>query len=306
MPPPMPTKAAIPSATSRGSSPLRIPGLRSLGLDRIVDIGNRSPSAPIGAYGRMAERSPGKDSVTGHWEIAGLVLERPFPTFPNGFPPEVIAEFERRIGRGSLANTVASGTTIIEQLGDEHVRTGKPIIYTSADSVFQIAAHEDVVPVEELYRWCEAAYDIVGKGMGVGRVIARPFCGESGAYKRTTNRRDFALTPFAPTLLDVLKDAGHPVIAVGKIDDLFAGRGITEAVHTADDDEGMDEIAVAMEKAVSGLIFANLVDFDTQFGHRNLVAGYAENLEKFDLRLVHLLPALRAERCAHRDRGSWQ
>lgn len=273
--------------------PLRIPGLRSLGLDRIVDIGERSSAEPIGAYGRMAERSPGKDSVTGHWEIAGLVLERPFPTFPNGFPADVIVEFERRIGRGSLANTVASGTAIIEQLGDEHVKTGKPIVYTSADSVFQIAAHEDVVPVEELYRWCEAAFDIVGKGIGVARVIARPFFGESGAYKRTANRRDFALTPFAPTLLDVLKDAGRPVVAVGKIEDLFAGRGITEAVHTAGDDEGMDEIAVAMEKAVSGLIFANLVDFDTQFGHRNLVAGYAENLEKFDLRLVHLLPALR-------------
>lgn len=273
--------------------PLRVPGLRSLGLDRIVDIGERSSAEPIGAYGRMAERSPGKDSVTGHWEIAGLVLDRPFPTFPTGFPAEVIAEFERRIGRGSLANTVASGTAIIEQLGDEHVKTGKPIVYTSADSVFQIAAHEDVVPVEELYRWCEAAFDIVGKGVGVARVIARPFCGESGAYQRTANRRDFALTPFAPTLLDVLKDAGHPVVAVGKIEDLFAGRGITEAVHTAGDDEGMDEIAVAMEKAGSGLIFANLVDFDTQFGHRNLVAGYAENLEKFDLRLVHLLPALR-------------
>lgn len=276
--------------------PLKVPGLRSLGLDRIVDIGPSPKDAvgPVGAYGRMAERSPGKDSVTGHWEIAGLVLERPFPTFPEGFPPEVIAEFERRIGRASLANTVASGTAIIEQLGDEHVKTGRPIVYTSADSVFQIAAHEDVVPVEELYGWCEIAYEIVGKGLGVGRVIARPFTGSSGAYKRTTNRRDFALTPHAPTLLDVMKDADLPVVAVGKIDDLFAGRGITEAVHTENDDEGMDEIAAAMEKNERGLIFANLVDFDTQFGHRNIVAGYAENLEKFDLRLVHLLPALRA------------
>ncbi len=161
--------------------PLRIPGLRSLGLDRIVDIGERSPETPIGAYGRMAERSPGKDSVTGHWEMAGLVLDRPFPTFPDGFPAEVIAEFERRIGRESLANTVASGTAIIEALGDEHVSTGKPIVYTSADSVFQIAAHEDVVPVEELYRWCEIAFEIVGTGMGVGRVIARPFAGKSGS-----------------------------------------------------------------------------------------------------------------------------
>ena len=273
--------------------PLRIPGLRSLGLDRIVDIGDRAPQQPIGAYGKMAERSPGKDSVTGHWEIAGLVLDRAFPTFPNGFPSEVIAEFERRIGRGTLANTVASGTMIIEQLGHQHVETGKPIIYTSADSVFQIAAHEDVVTIEELYRWCEIAYDIVGTGLGVGRVIARPFTGDRGAYTRTTNRRDFALTPFAPTLLDVLQGAGHTVAAVGKVNDLFAGRGITQTVHTGDDDEGMDEIAVAMEKVECGLIFANLVDFDTQFGHRNLVPGYAENLEKFDLRLVHLLPNLR-------------
>jgi phosphopentomutase len=273
-------------------APLRVPGLRSLGLDRIVDIGHRSAAEPLGAYGRMAERSPGKDSVTGHWELAGLVLDRPFPTFPDGYPPEVIAEFEHRIGRGTLANTVASGTTIIEQLGDEHVKTGRPIVYTSADSVFQIAAHEDVVPVEELYRWCEIAYEIVGKGMGVGRVIARPFEGKSGSFKRTANRRDYALTPFAPTLLDRLKDADLPVVAIGKIEDLFAGRGITLAVHTASDDEGMDEIAVAMEKTPRGLIFANLVDFDTQFGHRNLVREYAENLERFDLRLVHLLPNL--------------
>jgi phosphopentomutase len=273
--------------------PLKLPGLRSLGLDHIVDIGERSPETPIGAYGRMAERSPGKDSVTGHWEIAGLVLDHPFPTFPDGFPVEVIAEFERRIGRGSLANTAASGTAIIEELGDEHVSSGKPIVYTSADSVFQIAAHGDVVPIDELYHWCEIAYEIVGRGMGVGRVIARPFSGKSGSYQRTAQRKDFALTPFAPTLLDVLKDAGHPVVAIGKVDDLFAGRGITEAVHTSDDDEGMDEIAAAMEKTESGLIFANLVDCDTQFGHRNLVAGYAENLEKFDLRLIHLLPNLR-------------
>src|SRR5690349_23106873 len=162
----------------------------------------------------MAERSAGKASVTGHWAIAGLVLDRPLPTFPNGFPPEVIAEFERRIGRGSLANTVASGTAIIEQLGDEHVRTGRPIVYTSADSVFQIAAHEDVVPVPELYRWCEIAFDIVARGMGVGRVIARPFVGTSGAYKRTANRHDYALTPFAPTLLDHVKDSGQPVVAI--------------------------------------------------------------------------------------------
>ena len=272
--------------------PLKLPTLRSLGLDRIVDLGGRAATPPAGAYGRMAEKSAGKDSVTGHWEIAGLVLDRPFPTFPNGFPADVIAEFERRIKRGTLANTVASGTVIIEQLGDEHVRTGKPIIYTSADSVFQIAAHEDVVPLDELYRWCEIAYEIVGVGMGVGRVIARPFIGASGTYTRTANRKDFALTPFAPTLLDVLKGEGLPVVAIGKVEDLFAGRGISEAVHTSSDDEGMTEIERALERTRNGLIFANLVDSDTQYGHRNQVEGYASNLEQVDGRLEQLLPRL--------------
>lgn len=273
--------------------PLEVPGLRSLGLDRIVDIGPRSDRPPRGAFGRMAERSAGKDSVTGHWEIAGLVLDRPFPTFPDGFPVSVIEAFEARIGRATLANTVASGTAIIAQLGDEHVRTGRPIVYTSADSVFQIASHEEVVPVEELYRWCGIAYELVATGMGVGRVIARPFIGTSGAYRRTANRRDFALVPFKPTMLDVLKARGLPVVAIGKIEDLFAGRGMTEAVHTASDDEGMDAVERAMETVREGLIFANLVDFDTQFGHRNDPAGYAANLERFDRRLLRLLPRLR-------------
>jgi phosphopentomutase len=274
--------------------PLHVPALRSLGLDRIVNIDGGAEVQPRGAYGRMAERSAGKDSVTGHWEIAGLVLDQPFPTFPNGFPAAVIQEFERRIGRPSLANTVASGTVIIQELGDEHVRSGRPIIYTSADSVFQIAAHEDVVPIEELYRWCEIAYEIVGRGMGVGRVIARPFVGTSGEYRRTANRRDYALTPFAPTLLDHLKDHGLDVVAIGKIEDLFAGQGITHAVHTSSDEEGMREILRAMESVERGLIFANLVDFDTQFGHRNDVAGYAANLERFDRQLAEFLPQLGA------------
>ncbi len=273
--------------------PLQVPTLRTLGLGRVVDIGGSPGDPALGAFGRMAERSPGKDSVTGHWEIAGLVLDRPFPTFPNGFPREMIQAFERGIGRGTLANKVASGTTIIDELGDEHVRTGKPIVYTSADSVFQIAAHEDVVPIDELYRWCSIAYDIAGKGAGIGRVIARPFVGTSGAWKRTANRRDFSLTPFAPTLLDVVKDKGIPVVTVGKIEDLFAGRGITSAVHTASDDEGMDEIERAMETTERGLIFANLVDSDTLYGHRNDVAGYAANLERVDDRLARLLPRLR-------------
>jgi phosphopentomutase len=272
--------------------PLQLPTLRSLGLDWIADIGGIRAAQPRGAFGRMAERSPGKDSVTGHWEIAGLVLDRPFPTFPDGFPADVIAEFERRIGRRSLGNVVASGTVIIQQLGDEHVRTGEPIVYTSADSVFQIAAHEDVVPVDELYRWCAEAYDITARGLGVGRVIARPFVGASGAYRRTSNRRDFALTPFSPTLLDHLKDRGLEVVAIGKIEDLFAGQGMTRAIHTTSDENGMDEIANAMRRVERGLIFANLVDFDTQYGHRNDTPGYAENLERFDRRLASLLPSL--------------
>ena len=273
---------------------LAVPTLRSLGLGRVVDLGGSSPSesAPLAAYGRMAETSPGKDSVTGHWELMGLVLERPFPVFPHGFPAELIAGFEQRIGRATLGNVVASGTAIIDQLGLEHMETGRPIVYTSADSVFQIAAHEDVVPLRELYRICEIAYELVGVGLGVGRVIARPFVGSPGAFKRTANRRDFALTPFAETLLDKLKAGGHAVVAIGKIEDLFAGRGMTSAVHTTSDDHGMDEIESAMKESEGGLIFANLVDFDTVYGHRNETAGYAANLERFDARLAALLPRL--------------
>jgi phosphopentomutase len=243
----------------------------------------------------MEEASPGKDSVTGHWELMGLVLDRPFPVFPDGFPPGLIAELERRIGRTILGNKAASGTTIVDELGPEHVQTGRPIVYTSADSVFQIAAHEDVIPVPELYRICEIAYELVALGQGVGRVIARPFVGVPGAFQRTSNRRDFALTPFAPTLLDRIKDAGLPVVAIGKIEDLFAGRGMTHAVHTTSDDHGMNEIEEAMSSTGRGLIFANLVDFDTVYGHRNEVAGYAQNLERFDARLARLLPKLQAD-----------
>ena len=273
---------------------LAVPTLRSLGLGRVVDLGGSTPAAPAprAAYGRMAEMSPGKDSVTGHWELMGLVLERPFPVFPHGFPAELIAGFEQRIGRATLGNVVASGTAIIDQLGLEHMETGRPIVYTSADSVFQIAAHEEVVPVRELYRICEIAYELVAIGLGVGRVIARPFVGSPGAFKRTANRRDFALTPFAETLLDKLKAGGHPVVAIGKIEDLFAGRGMTSAVHTTSDDHGMDEIESAMKESEGGLIFANLVDFDTVYGHRNETAGYAANLERFDARLAALLPRL--------------
>jgi len=233
--------------------PLRVPNLRRLGLARVATVNRLDlEPEPIGACGRMAEASPGKDSVTGHWELAGLVLERAFPVFPNGFPRELIDEFERRIGRGTLANKPASGTAIIDELGVEHMDTGKPIVYTSADSVFQIAAHEDVVPVPELYRWCEIAFELAGRGMGIGRVIARPFIGSPGAFRRTANRRDFALTPPSRTLLDHVKDAGFPVVAIGKIEDLFAGRGITSATHTVSDDHGIDEVLRAMSTTARG------------------------------------------------------
>jgi phosphopentomutase len=273
--------------------PLKVPALRSLGLGQLVPLGGAGGGRPRGAYGRMAEASAGKDSVTGHWEMMGIVLDRAFPTFPDGFPPDLVAEFERRIGRGSLGNVVASGTDIIERLGAEHVRTGKPIVYTSADSVFQIAAHEEVIPIAEQYRICEVAFDLVGKGLGVGRVIARPFGGPAGAFKRTANRHDYALEPTGETLLDHLTRQDVAVVSIGKVNDLFAGRGITRAIHTASDAEGMDRLDEVMRDTDEGFIFMNLVDFDTLYGHRNDVAGYAANLEQFDERLSRLLPKLR-------------
>ncbi len=273
--------------------PLRIPTLMSLGLDKVVPVlGTGSTRQAGGAYGRMAESSAGKDSVTGHWEMMGIVLERPFPTFPRGFDPALIAEFERRIGRGTIGNVVASGTEIIDRLGPEHVRTGKPIVYTSADSVFQIAAHEEVIPIAEQYRICRIAFDLVARGLGVGRVIARPFVGTPGAFKRTANRHDYALEPTGSTLLDLLTASGTPVVAVGKINDLFAGRGIGRALPTSTDSDGMDRVVDTMRDTERGLIFANLVDFDTLYGHRNDVAGYGANLERFDARLPDLLAEL--------------
>jgi phosphopentomutase len=215
--------------------------------------------------------------------------------FPRGFSPDVVAEFSRQTGRSVIGNKAASGTAIIDELGPEHLRTGALIVYTSADSVFQIAAHEAIVPVPELYRVCEIAYKLVGEGLGVGRVIARPFVGAPGHFTRTANRRDYALPPRGETLLDRAKAAGYPVVAVGKIEDLFAGRGVTRALHTASDDDGMDGVERQMAEVDRGLIFANLVDFDSQFGHRNDVAGYAANLERFDGRLATLLPHLRSD-----------
>jgi phosphopentomutase len=273
---------------------LRVPTLRSLGLDRVVDIGGYvSADKPRGAVGRMAEASAGKDSVTGHWEMMGIVLDRPFPVFPDGFPRDLMDEFERRIGRGTLGNVAASGTRIIEDLGVEHMQTGKPIVYTSADSVFQIAAHEDVIPIDEQYRINGIAYDLAVRERGIGRVIARPFVGKPGTFTRTANRKDFAMLPTAETVLDRLAAAHWPTIAVGKIEDLFAGRGVARAIHTRSDDDGVDVVASEMASTARGLVFANLVDFDTVYGHRNDVAGYAANLERFDKRLKDLLPRLR-------------
>jgi phosphopentomutase len=274
---------------------LTIPALNRLGLGRLVSLGAGGAIAQTeipGAFGRMAEASPGKDSVTGHWELMGLVLDRPFPVFPDGFPPDLTAEFERRIGRRIIGNKAASGTAIIEELGEEHMRTAAPIVYTSADSVFQIAAHEEIIPVDELYELCEIAFDLAALGRGIGRVIARPFVGAPGSFARTANRRDFVLKPFAPTLLDRLKEGGRTVVAIGKIEDLFAGCGITQAIHTKSDDHGMDEVEKALVSVPDGLIFANLVDFDTVYGHRNDPAGYARNLERFDARLSQVLPKL--------------
>ena len=273
--------------------PLRIPHLRSLGLGRVVDLGSTDRLDQPSAYGRMAESSAGKDSVTGHWEMMGIVLDHAFSTFPDGFPPEVIEAFEQRIDRRILGNIVASGTEIIERLGEEHVRTGRPIVYTSADSVFQVAAHEDVIPVSELYRICEIAFELVAP-LRVGRVIARPFVGTVGSFRRTANRHDYALTPPQDTLLDFLTRGGIPVVSIGKVRDLFAGRGIDRGLPARSDAEGLEHLLEVVGEGGEGLVFINLVDFDTQFGHRNDVEGYANNLEGFDERLPDVLGALRA------------
>jgi phosphopentomutase len=270
-----------------------VPTLQALGLGCIAPLrGIPPPAGPAAAFGRMAERSAGKDSVTGHWEMMGLVLERPFPTFPHGFPRELIDRFEHAIGRPTIGNVVASGTQIIDELGPEHLRSGAPIVYTSADSVFQIAAHEDVIAVPELYRICGIAYELAVEGLGIGRVIARPFVGKPGHFTRTANRHDFAMAPGGETLLDRLTAADVPVVGIGKVPDLFAGRGVSRAVHTSNDDEVMTEVIRALADTPAGLVFANFVDFDTQYGHRNDVTGYAANLERFDARLPELLRTL--------------
>lgn len=279
------------------SGDVRIPNLRALGLGNLTPgfQGARNPS-PDGAFGKMTARSAGKDTATGHWEIAGLITTKPFRTYPGGFPPEIILPFEERIGRKVLGNKAASGTEILKELGEEHLRTGRPVLYTSGDSVFQVAAHEDLIPPEELYRICRIGYEIACVQHGVCRVIARPFVGKSrDDFKRTPNRRDFPVPPHGETLLDRLSAAGFPVYGVGKIEDIFTGRGISGAVHTRSDGDGIDQTLRAMKEIERGLIFTNLVDFDTLYGHRNDVAGYARNLERLDERLPELLGGLRED-----------
>jgi len=271
---------------------LELPNLRRLGLANIRPLTGLDPVAqPAAAFGRCALASPGKDTTTGHWEMAGIHLEKPFPLFPQGFPREVMEPFETRIGRHTLGNKAASGTEIIKELGEEHVRTGSPIVYTSADSVFQIAAHEEVIPLFELYKMCETARDILRGPYEVGRVIARPFVGEPGAFTRTANRHDYAVPPPRGMLLDQLQACSVEIYSVGKIFDVFLGRGIGEQVKTKTNADGMAKTLAAMDEQKRGLIFVNLVDFDMLYGHRNDVEGYARALEEVDA----WLPALDAK-----------
>lgn len=270
---------------------LKLPNMVSLGLGNIEGMKNIDKTdAPKGAFARLAEASNGKDTTIGHWEMIGIYSPQAFPTYPNGFPKDVIDEFIKRTKvPGILGNCTASGTEIIERLGDEHVKTKCPIIYTSADSVFQIACHEDVYSVEELWEMCKIAREMLTGEHALARVIARPFVGESGNYTRTANRRDFSWLPDEDNLLVRMKDAGLDVIGVGKIEDIFAGVGITEAVHTKDNMDGVDKTLEYMKKDNRGLIFTNLVEFDSKWGHRNDYVGYAKGLEEFDVRLEEII-----------------
>ncbi|MBR2013745.1 MAG: phosphopentomutase [Clostridia bacterium] len=273
-----------------------VPNLQKMGLGNIEGLEFLGASeAPKASFGRAMERSQGKDTTIGHWELAGVVSERPLPTFPDGFPQELLEKMEQAWGRGILCNRPYSGTEVIRDYGDEMVRTGKLIVYTSADSVFQIAAHEEVVPLEELYEICRKARELLKGEWGVGRVIARPFIGESGNYTRTANRRDFSLEPPQDTLLDILQKKGVSVTSVGKIIDIFAGRGIDCAVRTHSNTEGMEETLRLVQQGQDGLIFLNLVDFDMVYGHRQDVDGYAKALAEFDAWLPQLLAAMAAE-----------
>jgi phosphopentomutase len=276
------------------SDEFRVPNLLSLGLGNIEGLsylGTRKE--PLASYGRCAERSRGKDTTIGHWEIAGLISEEPLPTYPEGFPSDVIDAFEKATGRKTLCNKPYSGTNVINDFGEEHLRTGALIVYTSADSVFQIAAHEDIVPTETLYEYCRAARKLLCGKHSVGRVIARPFKGEVGSFVRTADRRDFSLEPYGVTMLDILKEKGFDVIGVGKISDIFAGRGITRAILSHGNEECMDASMVLSKEDFNGLCFINLVDFDMKYGHRNDVDGYAAALSHFDEWLPGFMKNLR-------------
>ena len=284
--------ATLPN-TAAAVGGLELPNLGRLGLGNLGDIPGTPPTdLAEGAFTRLIPRSAGKDSTTGHWELAGLITKKPFPTYPYGFPRYIIDDFEKKIGRGTIGNVVASGTEIIQRLGAEHVATGKPIVYTSTDSVFQIAAHEDIVPVGLLYDWCRIARRILVGPDAVGRVIARPFTGTKGNFVRTPKRRDFSVEPFGPTLLTKVERAGLPVVSVGKIKDLFAGIGITDAVFTHSNSEGIAETRRLIAEYDRGLIFTNLVDFDMLWGHRNDPRGLARGMEEFDDALPSLMGAM--------------
>jgi phosphopentomutase len=267
---------------------VQIANLSGLGLGNIKALPIAPASRPSGSFGKAATTSNGKDTTTGHWEMSGLIIEHPFPTYPNGFPARVIDKFEQAIGRKALGNKPASGTEIIKELGEQHMQTGRPIVYTSADSVFQIAAHTDVIPLEQLYRWSETARDLLTGPDQVGRVIARPFIGLPGSFRRTEARRDYAIEPTEPTLLDRLKSAGLDVVAVGKIGSIFCHRGTTLELVAGNNNASVDQTVKALERTGEGLIFVNLVDFDMLYGHRNDVEGYARALEEFDRRLPEI------------------
>jgi phosphopentomutase len=282
--------------TAKAVGGLSLPHMQELGLGNITSIEGVPPrDEALGAYGRMAEASAGKDTTTGHWEIAGIYSPQPLPTYPNGFPKELIEEYERRIGRKTLGNYPRSGTVIIQELGEEHMRTGYPIVYTSADSVFQVAAHEEVIPIEELYCICQIAREMLVGEHAVGRVIARPFIGEPGNFTRTERRKDFSILPPEPTLLDRLVAAGHSVMGVGKIEDIFAHRGLSQSVHSPNNMACVDQILAYMKGSQRGLIFTNLVDFDMLWGHRNNPQGYASGLQDFDRRLPEIMDTMMAQ-----------
>jgi phosphopentomutase len=275
------------------SRALKIPNLVRLGLANIAPLKHLQPAAaPLSAYGKGATHSPGKDTTTGHWEMAGVWLDQAFPVYKKGFPADLIFEFERLIGRKTIGNKPASGTEIIKELGEEHVRTGKPIVYTSGDSVFQVATHEDVIPIAELYRICEIARKLLDGPHRVGRVIARPFAGPVGNFERTSRRHDYAVDPPKPMLLDVLGERRVPVFGIGKIHDIYNGRGVQDYVTTKNNVDGMEKLGAAIQTRKTGLIFCNLVDFDMLYGHRKDVEGFAKSLEEFDGLLADFLQKL--------------